>query len=122
MGLLANPVTMNDGVGDRIFTFRSQEPDSKSVYGVYVETAAALSADSRFNVKHDSKTATPRHLFQRSTYLVPAAGTELLRITQNYTLTCSKLFTIAEVTPEFVLFRDALAEASFIDGFMGSLI
>jgi len=122
MGLLSNPVTLNDGVGDRIFSFRSQEPDSKSVYGVYIETAAALSADSRINVKHDSNSATPRHLFQRSTYLVPAAGTELLRVTQNYTLTCSKLFTIAEITPEFVLFKDALAEASLIDGLMGSLI
>lgn len=121
MGLLANPVTLNDGVGDRIFGFRSQEPDTKSIVGVYSETAAALSAESILTVKHDQSNI-PRHLFQRSIYLVPAAGTELLRVTQNYTLTCSKLFTIAEVTPEFVLFKDALAEASFIDGLMGRLI
>ena len=53
MGLLANPVTLNDGVGDRIFGFRSQEPDTKSIVGVYSETAAALSAESILTVKHD---------------------------------------------------------------------
>lgn len=124
MGLLTNPVVLNDGVSGRSFAFRSQEPDSKSVVGVYTETAAALAAESELVVKHDSKSATPRHLFQRSIYLVPAANanSELKRVTMNFTLTCSKEFTIAEITPEFVLFQDGLAEASFIDGIMGSLI
>lgn len=124
MGLLANPVTLNDGVGDRIFAFRGQEPDTKSVVGVYTETAAALAAESELVVKHDRKTATPRHLFQRSIYLVPAANanSELKRVTMNFTLTCSKEFTIAEVSPEFVLFQDGLAEVSFIDNLMGSFI
>jgi hypothetical protein len=124
MGLFSNPMTINDGVGDRIFSFRAQQPDSKSVVGDYIEDAAAISAQSLLVVKHDSKPTAPRHLLQRTINLVPAANadSELKRVTLNFTLTCDKEFTAAEVTPEFVLFLDALSEVGFLANLMNSKI
>lgn len=117
MGLFANPVTLNDGSGDRIFSFRSQRPDNRSVIGDYIEDAAATAAQSLITVKHDLRATTaPRALIQRYIKKVPAAGTEYLGITQNYTIVASSLFTVAELTDEFTLFLDALSEASILTG------
>lgn len=124
MGLFTSPVTLNDGVGDRTFAFRSQVFDKKSVIGEYIEPAAPISKQSIIRVKHDPASAVPRHLLQRTVYLAPAADAtgKLYQITQNYTLVASALFTDAEILPEFVLFRDALAEANVIKSLMQNLI
>lgn len=124
MGLFTDPMTINDGVGDRIFSFRAQQPDTKSVVGDYIEDAAAIAAQSLIVVKHDTKPTAPRHLVQRTIHIVPAANgdSELKRVTLNFTLTCDKEFTVAEVTPEFELFLDALGETSFLSGLMSSKI
>lgn len=124
MGLFTNPVILSDGVGNRTYTPLYQLPDSKSVIGVYTEAAAALAAESKFVIKHDISATVPRHLFQKSIYLTPAADpdSELRRVTMNYTLVCSKYFTAAEVLPEFVCFVDALGEANFNALIMGNNI
>lgn len=123
MGLLANPVTLNDGVGNRVFAFRSQIYDKKSVVAEYVETAAAISANSLIRVKHDPQSATPRHLLQRVTNLVPAADTsQLLPVTLNFTITASKLFTDAELAKEFALLIDALQEANVLKSMLNNII
>jgi hypothetical protein len=119
MGLLANPVTLNDGTGDRIFSFRSQRPDNRSVIGDYIEDAAASAANSLITVKHDLRAVTaPRALIQRVYKAVPAASStgEYLQITQNYTLVASSLFTTSELTGEFTLFLDALSETGILAG------
>lgn len=124
MGLFTNPVVLNDGVGSRTFSFRSQRPDEKSVVGDYVEDAAALAAESLLVIKHDNKPTAPRHLLQRTINIVPAANadSEFKRVTLNFTLTCDKEFTAAEVLPEFVTMVDALGEADFLTNFMLSKI
>lgn len=118
MGLLSNPLTLNDGVpAARIFSYRSQRPDNRSVIGDYVENAASAAANSLITIKHDLRaTAAPRALVQRVIKLVPAAGTELMQITMNFTLVASNLFTAAEIDSEFTLFQDLLAEADLISG------
>jgi hypothetical protein len=117
MGLLSNPVTLNDGTADRIFSFRSQRPDNRSVVGDYIEDAAASAANSLITVKHDLRATTaPRALLQRIINKVPAAGSEYLKITQNYTIVASSLFTVAELTDEFTLFLDMLSEANVLSG------
>jgi hypothetical protein len=124
MGLFTSPVTLNDGVGDRIFAFRSQVFDKKSVVGEYIETAAALSANSVIRVKHDPNSPVPRHLLQRTVFLAPAADAtgKLYQVTQNYTIVASSLFTDAELLPENVLFRDALGEANVMKSLLQNLI
>lgn len=128
MGLFANPMTIHDGsgvapIGNRTFSYRSQRPDNRSVIGDYIETAAATAANSIITVKHDLRaTAAPRALIQRVIKKVPAAGTELLQITQNYTLVASSLFTVAELTDEFTLFIDALTESGVLAGLRSKMI
>lgn len=117
MGLLSNPVVLNDGTGNRTFSFRSQRPDNRSVVGDYIEDAAASAANSIITIKHDLRAvSSPRALIQRVYNKVPAAGTEYLQITQNYTIVASSLFTVAELTGEFTLFLDALSEANVLAG------
>lgn len=129
MGLLSNPMTINDGtgvspVGDRIFGFRSQRPDNRSVVGDYVESAAESSAMSLITAKHDLRATTAlRALIQRTYKKAPAAGDgTLYQITQNYTLVASPLFTVAELTPEFTLFKAILAQANLLAGLRLKLI
>lgn len=123
MGLLANPLTVNDGTGNRVFSFRSQRPDNRSVIGDYVETAAASASNSLITVKHDLRaTAAPRALIQRVIKKTPAAGSDLLQITQNYTVVASSLFTLAELTDEFTLFIDILTEADLLAGLRNKMI
>jgi hypothetical protein len=123
MGLLSNPLTVNDGtgaspIGDRTFSFRSQRPDNRSVVGDYIEDAAATAASSLITAKHDLRTtAVNRALVQRTYKLAPAAGDgTLYQITQNYTIVASPLFTVAELTPEFTLFCAVLAESGLLAG------
>lgn len=123
MGLFTNPLVINDGVGDRTFSFRAQQPDKNSIVGDYIEDAAALAAESLLVVKHDPRPAAPRHLFQTSIFKAPAAGDGTLkRITVNTTITADPLFTVAEVTPQFVLHKDALSEADFVASMLQSKI
>lgn len=124
MGLFTDPVVLNDGAGDRTFSFRAQQPDNKSLVGDYIEDAAALAEESLLVVKHDLKSTAPRHLLQTTIMAVPAAGVAGVyeRITINTTVTAHKLFTVAEVSPQFVLHQDALAEASFIANFLSGKI
>jgi hypothetical protein len=55
---------------------------------------------------------------------VPAAGTAGVyeRITINTTVTAHKSFTVAEVTPQFVVHQDALSETDFLANFLAGKI
>lgn len=121
MGLFANPVTLTDGVDTtRIFSFRAQRSDTKSVVGDYVEEGPSIAEDSLLTIKHDSR-GVPRHLLQRSTNRRPAAvaATEPLeRITVNLTVTASKNFTAAEIQTELNILIDAAQEANFLSGML----
>jgi len=121
MGLFTNPVTLTDGVDvTRIFSFRAQRADSKSVVGDYIEEGPAIAEESLLVVKHDSRN-TPRHLLQRSTKRRPAANaadTPLLPITINVTITADAAFTPAEIQTELNITIDACQEANFVSGML----
>lgn len=117
MGLFSNPVTLNDGVGSRIFGYRGPLPDVKIRGGDYIESAAALAAKSLITIKNDIRTPVIRNLVQRTIRLHPAADTEtddLYPVTFNFTMVAHELFAATELQPEFVLMLDALQEANVV--------
>lgn len=124
MGLFTSPLVINDGVADRTFTFRSQQPHKTSVVGDYIEDAASIAAESLLVVKHDKSGTVPRHLLQRTVWVAPAASTDgaLKRITINLTVVADEAFTSAEVTKEFLLMRDAMGETGVVAGLLSSKI
>lgn len=121
MGLFTNPVTLDT---NHIFSFRGQEYDKKAIVGVYVEPAAALSAESKLVVKHDPSGAVNRHLLQRSIKRTPSADSTagLRRITLNFTVVADPLFTDAEVAEEFAILVDALGEANVLKNLLLNLV
>lgn len=122
MALFTTPLVLNDGTVARTFSFRSQQPDKKSVVGDYIEDAAAIAAESLFVVKHDNSGSVPRHLLQRTEYSVPAAATDGLRRRQtiNLTIVADPLFTAAEVLKNYTLMVDAMAEANVLSSMLSS--
>lgn len=121
MGLFSSPLVLNDGTADRTFTWRSQQPDKKSVVGDYIEDAASIASESLIVVKHDKSGSVPRHLLQRTAWVAPAAGDGTLkRITINLTVVADEAFTAAEVLKEFTLMRDAMGEANVVSGLLSS--
>jgi len=120
MGLFTNPVVLNDGAASRTFSFRSQQADKKSVVGDYIEDAAAIAAKSLLVIKHDNSGSVPRHLLQRTTYVVPASATDGVRkpITVNFTTMSDPAFTAAEVEKEVKILVDATQETGFVQGFL----
>jgi hypothetical protein len=118
MGLFTNPVTLNDGTADHIFSWKNQINDSQgAIVGVYIEDAADLSAESKLTVKHDEKSSTVRRrLLQRSVLKALPSG-ELARITINLTATYNVEHTIAQIEPEVGIVVDATAETDFVDSF-----
>lgn len=125
MGLFANPVTLTDGVDTtRIFSFRAQVADTKSIIGEYIEDGPSIAENSLLVVKHDSRSTTPRHLLQRKTNRKPAAATAdtLLPITVNVTFTGSNLFSAAEWQTELNIVIDAMQESNFLSGMLSGKI
>lgn len=124
MALFTSPVVLNDGTNSRSFSFRSQQPDKKSVVGDYIEDAAAIAAESLIVIKHDTSGSVPRHLLQRSTSVVPTGSSDGVRkrITINLTVTASPDFTSAEVEKEFNLLVDACGETGLLAGLLSSKI
>lgn len=125
MGLFTNPVTLTDGVDTtRIFSFRAQRADTKSVVGDYIEDGPSIAEESLLVVKHDTR-SVPRHLLQRSTKRHPAANTGdaiLLPITINFTMTADRAFTAAELQTELNILIDAAQEANFVSGMLSGKI
>lgn len=124
MALFTSPLVLNDGVASRTFSFRSQQPDKKSVIGDYIEDAAAIADESLIVVKHDSSGSVPRHLLQRSTSVIPASASDGVRkrITINLTVTAHPDFTAAEVAKEYAIMLDACAESGVLSGLLSSKI
>lgn len=124
MALFTSPLVLNDGTVSRTYSFRSQQPDKKSVVGDYIEDAAALAAESLIVVKHDSTGSTPRHLLQFSIWLVPASSTDGVRkrITINTSIMADPAFTAAEVEKQHKLSIDAQQETGFVAGMLSAKI
>lgn len=122
MPLFTDPVTINDGAADRSFSFRAQIADSKSIVGEWIEPAAALSASSKFVVKHDeTKTDVRRRLLQRVENA--AILDETLRpITVNFTVTHHPEHTEAQITAEVTLALNALGIATTLPALLDGLI
>lgn len=84
MGLFTNPVTFTVNTIARIFNYRAQLPDSKSVVGEWIEPSAAASAASKMTIKHDPTSATlARSLFKVSCMKPIADGVTLKPMTVN---------------------------------------
>lgn len=124
MSLFTTPMTLNDGVADRIFSFLRQEPDSNVIVAKYIEDAAAVADESQLVVRHDERKTVKRHLLQRRIYMVPAASVdgEPELVTINFTVNAPGSFTVAELLPEFVLTKDALNETDFLANLLAGKI
>lgn len=125
MGLFTNPVVLTDGTTSHSMAFRSQRPDTKSIIGDYVESAAPISSQSLLVVKHDLRSAVPRALLQRSVLLHPAANTSdtiLKPITMNFTCVADSSFSVAELQLQLNILTDALAEVSFLQNLRNRMI
>lgn len=126
MGLFTNPVTLSDGTNSHIFSYRAQQPNTAgSIAADYVELAADIDAESVLVVKHDKRSATPRHLLQRKVNLHPAAITEdtaLSPMTLNLTLTGRKEFSAAEWQLQLNLLIDAITEPNFVTNMLNSML
>lgn len=84
MSLFTSPVTFTVNTVARIFNFRAQLPDSKSVVGEWIEPSAALSAASKILVKHDPTSNTlSRSLLKYSCMKTVADGVTLKPMTVN---------------------------------------
>lgn len=81
-----NPVTVNDGDADHIFTFRAQLNDQRSTVGEWVEPAADASLDSKIVVKHDENSATVRRRLVQRKVNAPTVDRGLRPITVNITV------------------------------------
>lgn len=126
MGLFTNPVTLTDGVDvTRIFSFRAQKMDTKSIVGEWIEEGPSIAENSLLTVKHDTRSTTPRHLLQRATNRHPAARTAdtiLDPITMNFTVVANKDFSVAELQTELNILIDALQETSFLSNLLSGKI
>lgn len=132
MALFTNPVVLSDDGGsttDRSFSFLNQDVSSpNSVTGIWLEDAAAQTAESRMIVKHDQRTLKSgfrRDLLQRTVKLHPAADTEtddLQPVTVNFTVTADSRFTAAELQGEVNMIIDAIEESGFLSSFRSGKI
>lgn len=126
MGLFTDPVTLIDGAAaSRTFHFRNQEPNDRSLIGVYIEPAAESDEKSKIIVKHDQKSPVPRHLLQRSTYVHPSGNTddnEKKLITVNLTVVASDEFSDAEIESELIILLDAIDESGFLSNMRNHMI
>lgn len=123
MGLFTSPVTFTVNTVARIFSFRAQLPDTKSVVGEWVETAASLASASKLVVKHDatSKTAV-RSLLKYSCNKTIADNLTLKPMTVNFTLICHPEHTAAQQDEVMEMMAQAVAAQGFRDGFSQKLI
>lgn len=122
MPLFTDPILLNDGNADRSFSFRAQLNEGKTVVGEWVEPAAELSQQSGLIVKHDtSKSTTARRLLQRTAYLHIADGT-FKKCTVNITVQHHPEHTLADITKQVNIIKDAVSEATFVNNFLKGLI
>lgn len=123
MGLFTSPVTFTVNTVARIFNFRAQLPDAKSVVGEWIEPAAALSAQSKFTVKHDASSKTVvRSLIKYSCNKVIADGVTLKPMTVNFSLICHPEHTAAMQDEVLEMMAIATNLQAFRDGFSQKLI
>lgn len=96
MPLFTNPVTINDGTA-RSFEFIGTNIDKNSdMSATYVESAAAVSDNSRINVKHTRGTRKSRSLVQCTLNKATTGGT-VEPIVANLTISYSPNHVQADV-------------------------
>lgn len=122
MGLFTNPVTFTVNTVARVFNFRAQLPHPTSVIGEWIEPAAALSAQSRFLVKHTSDPKQNRSLLQYSVKKVVADGITLKPIVVNFTIISDPEHTNAQIDECLEMNSAASSTQTFRDGFAQRLI
>lgn len=123
MGLFTSPVTFTVNTVARIFNFRAQLPDAKSIVGEWYEPAASLAAGSKFVVKHDaSSKATVRSLLKYTCNKTIADDTTLKPMTVNFTLICHPEHTAAQQDDALEMMAQAVSLQAFRDGFTQRLI
>jgi hypothetical protein len=121
MALFTDPVTINDGTDDHIYSQLSPLTalPGKQTGGEWIEDAADVSAKSKLIVKHDRRPANfQRDLLSVQIYIAPEADTdEVLRlVTFNLTVNASPLFTETELQPYMNVILEAAAQANFLKG------
>lgn len=118
MGLFTSPVTFTVNTAARIFSFRAQLPDAKSVVGEWIEDAAALSKASKLTIKHDTSSKTVvRSLLKYSKNEAIADGVTLKPMTVNLTLICHPEHSAAQQDDAIDMVAQALAAANFTANF-----
>lgn len=122
MGLFANPVTFTVNTVARIFGFRAQLPDAKSVVGEWVEPAAANSAQSKFTVKHATAPNLVRSLLKYGVMKPIADGVTLKPITVNFTVICHPEHTAVQQDDAIDMMKAAISDSTFNANFSLRLI
>lgn len=123
MGLFTSPVTFTVNTVARIFNFRAQLPDSKSVVGEWIEPAAAISAASKFTIKHDDSSKTiERGLIKYTCNKVIADGVTLKPITVNFTVIRHAEHTAAQVDEAMEMMSVATSSDTTRANFVQKLI
>lgn len=123
--LLVTPLVLNDGTKTHTFEYRGPLTGlkKKNSGADYVEPSADLAENSTIVVKHDSSGSVPRHLLQMTNKRVPGGALDGLRRqkTFNFTYVGDEGFSDAEVTADFTMFLDLLAEAGLINNLRKNL-
>lgn len=125
MGMFpANPVVISDGTVNHSYYFRGQLNDSRSKIGEYIESAATVAAEPLIVVKHDMKSAVPRHLVSSKINKVPTDATDgvFKGITINTTIVADKSFTVDDINLEFTKHRNVLALTDLVKNLLASMV
>lgn len=125
MGMFpANPAVISDGTNNHSYYFRGQLNDSRSKIGEYIESAATVAAEPLIVVKHDMKSAVPRHLVSSKINKVPTGATDgvFKGITINTTIVADKSFTVDDINLEFTKHRNVLALTDLVKNLLASMV
>lgn len=123
MALFSDPVVLNDGTSDRMFSFRAQMPDKKAVIGEWIEPSALIVDESKIIVKHDASSPNVRRrLLQRSSSVLLPDNVTRKPVTVNLTVTYHPSCSEDEISKAMKLTASAVAENTFIGNFLRGLI
>lgn len=122
MGLYANPVTFVVNTVSRIFNFRAQLPDAKSIVGEYFEPAASLATQQAIVVKHDVSNASRTRSVIQFSNMKPIADGTLKKQTVNVSYIGHPEHSVADKDDLLELAAVATSAQAFRDGFINRTI
>jgi len=117
-----NPVTINDGTTDHVFTFRAQLNDKRYTVGEWVEPAADTSLESKLVTKHDTNSATVRRRLLQRKVMATTADRGLRPITINYTVTYDVQHAKSDLLDAIGLHNGALNATDVKDNLLAGMI